>query len=85
MTMSLMLLKICLINRSNNMSVKMKKKFNQVSLYLLRLKLIVIGFLFVFLSSCEKDDPQPEYGVPSGKYVDNSQTIMESSTDQTHY
>ena len=36
-----------------------------------RISLLLLGFLFVLLASCDKDDdPKPEYGVPVN-YVDS--------------
>ncbi len=50
----------------------MKIRIKTVKTTALRVSIFLLGFLFVLLSSCDKDDdPQPEYGVPVNKYVDS--------------
>jgi hypothetical protein len=49
----------------------MKMKAKSLRTTAMRISLLLLGFLFVLLASCDKDDdPQPEYGVPVN-YVDS--------------
>jgi len=49
----------------------MKTKVKKMKTAAMRISILLLGFLFVFLSSCDKDDdPKPEYGVPVN-YVDS--------------
>lgn len=44
---------------------------------------MVMGFLFFCLSSCEKDNPIPEYGVPSAEFVKIHDSHVEFQTENT--